>query len=315
MKTTLRSSSASITLTLIIFSFLSPRFLTAGSLHPLCLDPLVEQSSSDSTLTSLDLRACQKRYSHLVFDQKNPWSASFSAADQVPDGFLTKKAEEAEDLPSFAAYNVIGQLENQQILIHYVVDYGGSGTFTYGFLLKGMDLDDFTHLDETLATKKRSTNLQLTKRFEGGDRCFGGITHMGIESPDKVSITRNITSYDLLGLGVPKDQQAKNHGDLPGCARCCVGQYTEIIQLDGASGLQDVRLSGARLERNNTQSEQLECLAGLVDAKSHNVILNRKELQDLQQNYAKQCAEPTKPERIPGPQSDRIRTTGTKIND
>ena len=197
--------------------------------------------------------------------------------------------EETEILPVFAAYSLIGQMENEQVLVNYAVNYGGSGTFTFGFLFKGLDLDSFPILDDALAGKKRSANLELVQSFSGGDRCFGGITDMHIEAPDKISVTRNMTSYELVTLGVSRKQRAKSYGDLPDCAQCCVGKFTEIIDLNGQSELQEVRLTGSRLEQGNDRSKQQVCLAGLVGAGSKNLILNRKQLEDLQAEYTTKC--------------------------
>ncbi|MET4692703.1 hypothetical protein [Endozoicomonas lisbonensis] len=271
--------------------FLFSNTVAAGALHPLCLDRFTdpEKSSSagtsTSTMTSLDLRACQKQYAHLNFDQKSPWLASFNATRTNTE----TSQEESETLPVFAAYHIIGQMENEQVLVNYAVSYGGSGTFSFGFLFKGLSLDTFPNLDDALAGKKRSANLELIKNFSGGDRCFGGITDMRIEAPDKVSVTRNMTPYKLVSLGVPDNQRTKRYGDLPDCARCCIGEFTEIIDLNGQSELLEVRLTGTRLEQGTDRSEQQACLAGLIGAGNKNLILNRKQLEDLQASYRTDC--------------------------
>lgn len=274
--------------------FLFSNTVAAGALHPLCLDRFTEPEkgsstnirTSTSTMTSLDLRACQKKYAHLNFDQKSPWLASFNATSTSTE----TSQEESETLPVFAAYNIIGQMENEQVLVNYAVSYGGSGTFSFGFLFKGLSLDTFPDLDDALAGKKRSANLELIKSFSGGDRCFGGITDMRIEAPDKVSVTRNMTPYELVTLRVPPEKQrTKSYGDLPDCARCCIGEFTEFIDLNGQSELLEVRLTGARLEQDEDRSEQQACLAGLIDAGNKNLILNRKQLEDLQLSYTTNC--------------------------
>ena len=233
-------------------------------------------------MTSLDLRACQKKFKHFSVEQKSPWLASFSATSEVADS-------EEDILPAFAAYNIIGQMENEQVLVNYAVNYGGSGTFNFGFLLKGLDLDSYPKIDEALTGKRRSANIELMQRFNGGDRCFGGITDMYIEAPDKISITRNLTPYELVILGISKNKQEKSFGDLPDCALCCIGESTEIIDLNGQSELIEVRLYGSRLEQGKDRSRQQACLADLVNAEGKNLILNRKELENLQANYVKEC--------------------------
>ena len=267
--------------------FLFSNTVAAGALHPLCLDRFTEseEGTSTNTMTSLDLRACQKKYAHLNFDQKSPWLASFNATSTNTE----TSQEESEALPVFAAYNIIGQMENEQVLVNYAVNYGGSGTFSFGFLLKGLNLDTFPELDDALAGKKRSANLELIKSFSGGDRCFGGITDMRIEAPDKVSVTRNMTPYELVTLGIPEKQQTKSYGDLPDCARCCIGEFTEIIDLKGESELLEVRLTGTRLEQGKDRSEQQACLAGLIGAGNKNLILNRKQLEEMQMSYMASC--------------------------
>ena len=87
------------------------------------------------------------------------------------------------------------------------------------------------------------------ERFNGGDRCFGGLTDMRIEAPDKISMTRNFTPYELVTLGIAKNKLAKSYGDLPDCALCCIGEYTEMVDLKGQSELVEVRLNGTRLEQ------------------------------------------------------------------
>ena len=260
----------------------------AEALHPICLDRFaeIERGSSIHTMTSLDLRACQKKYAHLTVDQKSPWQASFTASSTTMD----KSEEERERLPAFAAYNLIGQMENQQVLASYAVNYGGSGTFTFGFLFKGLDLDSFPILDDALAGKKRSANLERIRTISGGDRCSGGITNMRIEAPDKISVTRSMTPYELVKLRIPEKQQANSYGALPDCAICCIGEFTEIIDLNGSQPeLREVQLTGSLLEEAKDPSKQQACLAGLINAGSNNVILNRKQLKDLQASYAAQC--------------------------
>ena len=115
--------------------FLFTHTVSAGALHPLCLDRFVELEKSDSTMTSLDLRACQRKYDHLNFEQKSPWLASFNSVNVVPDNEVSD--DKNDPLPAFAAYNIIGQLESEQVLVNYAVNYSGSGTFTFGFLFKG----------------------------------------------------------------------------------------------------------------------------------------------------------------------------------
>ncbi|AMO54730.1 hypothetical protein GZ77_23990 [Endozoicomonas montiporae] len=272
--------------------FLLSNSALADALHPLCLDRFaeLERGSGIRTMTSLDLRACQKKYAHLPVDQKSPWLASFNATS-ITTG---TREEETEVLPAFAAYNLIGQMENEQVLVKYVVNYGGSGTFTFGFLFKGLDLDSFPVLDEALAGKKRSANLELVQSFSGGDRCSGGITDLHIVAPDKVSVTRYMTPYELVTLGVSEKQQAKSYGDLPDCAICCVGEFTKIINLNGHGKLMEVRLTGISLEQEKEHSKQQTCLADLVDARGKNLILNRKQLEDLQAAYTAECTKSNK---------------------
>ena len=259
----------------------------AGALNPLCLDRFaeLEKGSSARTMTAQDLQACQKKYAHLTVDQKSPWQASFSAASTTTDS----SAEATEMLPAFAAYNLIGQMENRQVLISYTVNYGGSGTFSFGFLFKGLELDSFPVLDDALVGKKRSASLERVQSFTGGDRCFGGITDMRMEAPDKVIVTRNMTPYELVILRTPGKQREKNQGDLPDCAQCCIGTFTEIIDLNGQSELLEVQLAGSLLEQFKDHSKQQACLTGLIDAGSKNLILNRKQLKDLQASYSAQC--------------------------
>lgn len=270
--------------------FLTPAAL-ADTLHPLCLDSFAELGKN-SIMTSLDLRACQKKYEHLHVEQKSPWLVSFNAASRVTDS-------EEDILPAFAAYNIIGQMENEQVLVNYAVNYGGSGTFTFGFLFKGLDLDNYPRLDDALAGKKRSANLELVQRFNGGDRCLGGITDMRIEAPDKISITRNMTPYELVVLGINKKKQEKSYGDLPDCALCCIGESTEIIDLNGQSELIEIRLNGSRMEQGKDRSKQQTCLSGLVSAEGKNLVLSRKELENLQANYVKKCMKANERPRQP----------------
>ena len=42
----------------------------------------------------------------------------------------------------------------KQVLVNYAVNYGGSGTFTFGFLFRGLNLDSFPVLDDVLANQK-----------------------------------------------------------------------------------------------------------------------------------------------------------------
>ena len=264
----------------LIFLFSQTAF--AGPLHPLCLNAFTDNAVDDNVITSLELRACQKQYSHLSFDQKGPWVASYTTTDE-------QSFQENPERPTYAAYSIIGQMKNEQVLVNYDVSYGGSGTFTFVFLLKGLDLDSFPEADEALAGKQRSANLELVQRFNGGDRCFRGITDVRIEAPDLISLKRNMTSFGLVTLGLDKHQQQKSYGDLPDCAVCCVGSYTERIDLNGHTELQELTLNGSLLNNGKRFSKQQTCLAELAEAGQHRLALSPNDLKALQARYAEHC--------------------------
>lgn len=272
-----------LSLSLILFSAVCH----AEMLHPLCLEPFVELQESEATLTSLDLRACQKKHAHLSLQHKTPWQVSFSASEQ--DISLATDA-----MPAYARYEIIGQMEDKSVLVNYAINYGGSGTFSMGFLVKGLDTDHWPEFDKALATDKRSSNLELVKTIDGGDRCFGSIEQMVITSPATLQVTRRITPFQLVTLHAEKEPESLNTSDLPDCALCCVGQYTESISLGGQKEVVSIEINGEHLGKNNSQSRQQQCLYKLSGAGSHRQVLNTKQLEELQKNFFQICVTPAK---------------------
>ena len=263
--------------------FLSSACAMADMLHPLCLEPFVEPQDDDAVLTSLDLRACQKKYARLLLEQDTPWKASFSGTDQ--DASLA-----TDEVPVYARYKVIGQMADHSVLIDYAINYGGSGTFSFGFLIKGLDIDHWADIDHALAKGQSSANLELIKTYEGGDRCYGGITHMNITSPTTVHVTRNLTPQELITLGVKKkDRKLSGYGNLPDCALCCAARYTESISLNDQKDIVSVEINGEHLGMGENQSKHQQCLYRLSGAGTHWQVLSGKELKNLQDTYQKSC--------------------------
>ncbi|MCG8454115.1 MAG: hypothetical protein MI717_13145, partial [Spirochaetales bacterium] len=220
---------------------------SALEIHPLCLEKLVPLSSSGAKTAPLDVKACTKQYNHLPYRHNTPWHATWEAvkANTAPDG---------EILPGYAAYNIIGGMKDNQTVIKQVVNYGGSGVFSYGLLIEGV----------ALTSEEQSTPdaVRLTMNVPGGDRCLGGIEQLSITSPDTFTLNRYLTPAELVRYGQNDSSGAKGLAD---CAICCIGTIQESWSLSGESRLLGVTINPEDL--NDSESEKTRCLYSLLPAK------------------------------------------------
>ncbi|MGI9275101.1 MAG: hypothetical protein ACR2PT_09700 [Endozoicomonas sp.] len=244
--------------------FLPLTVLGGSPVHPLCFEPFTNLSSENAQ-KSINLTACQKQHADQPFTQKTPWQGTFEAAETA-----------SIETPKLAQYDIIGQLQDQMVLVNYKAKYGGTGTFSYGFLLEGLSLDSRPH------SKQLSHRLSLG----GGDRCFEGIEEMAVIAPDKVAITQAITPAPLVNLGRDKPKPELEEG-LPGCAICCVGSYTRHVDLQGKSELAELTINTKTLATYD--SPQTKCLNRLLGANNNTVKLDPKTLEALQTSYQEQC--------------------------
>ena len=262
---------------LILASLLSLSSLNAtgaNPVHPLCFEPFTDLSG-ESSRKSIDLPACQKQYADQPYTQKTPWQGSFEAAEAV-----------SIETPDFAQYEIIGQLQDQQVLVNYKANYGGTGVFSYGFLIEGLSLDK----------SPNQKNLTHSLTLGSGDRCSGGIEGMAVIAPDKVAVSQSITPAALINLGREKPEPGIEEG-LADCAICCVGSYTRHVDLQGKSELVEVSLNTRTLA--TFDSPQVKCLNRLLGADNNTIQLFPKALEELQATYREQCV-PKKAENQDG---------------
>ncbi len=241
-------------------------------MHPLCISELV-QMHSGSQPASINLSACQKKYNGLSFTAESPWEASWSA-DQNSEGHIN------EDLPVFSAYKIAGGLDDDQVLLTHIANYGGSGTFTNAVIVKGLTLN--------LSGKMPST-LEVVEVFAGGDRCFGGIDDLLIQTPNRFIITRRITPAELINFGQGEKTPSTT---LPDCALCCIGTISESYSLTGSSHLNRVTIfpqaSFPRIPEGDSGAVS-RCLYQLLPDINHRMELNKEELEALHMQFKRQC--------------------------
>lgn len=257
----------------LMLSALSSLALAGETIHPLCFEPFTDLKKSGGKSPVVNLASCQQEYIKYPFDQVTPWQSLFNK--RKPG-----ESNKAIDLPERAEYQIIGQMQDQQTLVSYKVNYGGSGTFTHAFLVKGISL-----------SPKKAHDKQLEKvlDIEGGDRCFGSIEQLSIISPDHFEIRRNITPSALISYGSDASASIKITKGLSDCALCCIGHFTERVNLKGEKELTGVTLLPRELRTTDTPQER--CLNRLTKADTHTIQLSKEALKELQSNYVSQCIE------------------------
>ncbi|WP_448218848.1 hypothetical protein [Endozoicomonas sp. 2B-B] len=275
MRTTRYSSYALSTLFILFLATLCLKS-QAGErdiIHPLCFEPFanLEAGSQSSGKKTIDLNDCMNKYLSYPFKQPTPWQAVFEKNDQPEYNSET-------GLPTYSSYTLIGQMENQQVLMSYSVSYGGSGTFSHAFLVEGISLQKQV---------PNNTTLTQTLLVEGGDRCFGSIEHLSIISPQKFEIRRKVTPSALVGYGMKADYAQRMTKGLPDCALCCIGSLVEQVDMKGNRELVNVILLPRELRETATKQER--CLNRLTKADIHTDIFTKEDFVTLQQNYIKEC--------------------------
>ena len=258
------------------FAFLYPTATLAVDIHPLCIEKMEPlHSSASENAASVDLESCTDKYQKYPFTKKGKWQAVWNRNEM-------KAQPVGESLPVYSSYNLIGELENSQVLLHQVVNYGGSGTFTNAMLIKGISLAD---------SRPHSSSLEVTGSIPGGDRCMGGINELSITSPDTVLVSRKITTAELVRYGQNKANAHTVSAGLPDCAICCIGTAQESWSLSGKYELTGISL--APRERSNGESRKTKCLYDLLRGEDDvRLELTKSELVALQQEYISQCLKP-----------------------
>ena len=242
-------------------------------IHPLCFEPFasLEKATQSSGQKTINLDSCLNKYIKYPFKEPAPWQAVFEKNDQPKDNSET-------GLPTYSSYKLIGQMENQQVLMSYSANYGGSGIFSHAFLVEGISLEK----------QVPNTNILTQTLFvEGGDRCFGSIEQLSIISPQKFEIRRKITPSALVGYGMNANYAQKVTKGLSDCALCCVGSFVEQVDTKGNRELVNVILLPR--EMRETDTEQERCLNRLTKADTHTDIFTKESLKTLQQDYIDQC--------------------------
>lgn len=241
----------------------------SSAINPLCLDRLLSLNSKFSP-GKIDLDDCQERFSEYVFTQPSPWQAVYKKNDQV-------KIKNFEELPDYSRYEIIGQMQNNQVLISYTANYSGSGTFNHAYLVQGISLDN-----------NHDSELTQTVAIEGGDRCFGSIEKLSIIAPNQFEVRRKMTVSALISYGLPAEKAAKITKGLPDCALCCIGSFTERVTVTGKRKLTSATLYPKQSRSSDSAKER--CLNQLTEADRHTVLLNAEEMKNLQSKFIEECA-------------------------
>ncbi len=248
-------------------------------IHPLCMEKLAPFHAPATNKPSVvDIPSCSALYKDLPFSKNGSWQAVWNSQ-------LLNSLPEDENLPSYVAYNIVGGMNGDQILVQQVVNYGGSRTFSSVMLLKGLPLKQ--HAKPKL--------IEQTLSIPGGDRCLGGIEDVAIYNPDTIIIHRRLTPAELMRYG-QKDNRKNQSTGLPDCAICCLGTAQEQWNLAMESKEPKlISVTIAPRERSNSDSQTTRCLYGLLGtADNTRINLTAEELTSLQQNYWKQCIRPDK---------------------
>lgn len=275
MRTT-RCSSYALSTLLILFLVapcLKSRASERDIIHPLCFEPFASlgKTSHSPGKKTIKLNDCLNKYIKYPFKKPAPWQAVFEKNDQPKDN------SEA-DLPTYSSYQLIGEMENRQVLMSYSAAYGGSGTFSHAFLVDGISLQNQVPDKNTLTQ---------TLYIEGGDRCFGSIEHLSIISPQRFEIRRKVTPSALIGFGMEADYAQRVTKGLPDCALCCIGSLVEQVDMKGNRELMNIILLPRELRETDTAQER--CLNRLTKADTHTDIFTKENLKTLQQNYIDEC--------------------------
>ena len=249
---------------------LSPAITVAGLLpvHPLCIYTLVEQREQKSDKV-IDLEACQKTFKHYPVTAEGHWKAEYQQL----------QATTAGNLPVYVSYQAAGVMLDDQMLVNYTVNYGGSGTFTSALLIKGFP---------TSETAQKNRELKITRIFPGGDRCHGGIQKLFVSSPDTFLVTRGMTAAELIRYDHDNSEAASK---LPDCAICCVGSITESTHLHGRTTFVNVRFASLQGLSSTAGTACLNRFLSRTAGIEGDVLLNRQQVSELQGKFVKECSD------------------------
>ena len=244
-----------------------PKGAPADMVPPLCLDPLVNGSGeADARIREIDLAACRTALANVP-------------VDPGVDGYEFQRRADFRYPAGTLGYKQLGTLSGGGWVIAVADSGGGTGWFS-----------------SVMVLKKTADRLTVEQDIPFGDRCNGGLDSAKLEAGGKLSVSVNITPYDLavLSLG-PKSSGipgVKAYDDLDASAAGCIGTSLYTISFaTGASELTGARIgdlkdeesaSGFRLEPcfNKVIRSVVKKLPGSVDLAG---------LKRLTEDFEKQC--------------------------
>ena len=223
-------------------------------IHPECVLPLQDVSE-------VDLNKCRPK-STIV----------------VEEGGVTTYHPKNQGM---AQYKVIANPAQDEFLIRYLWNGGGSGFFS-GIQLLGL----------------RGSTLKLVKDFSiGGDRCNGGVLTENSPSGD-LRILQNQTPIDFLEASqTGRSLNLESYEDLEASATSCYAQLV-FTPTPTKTGLKLELLGMKTLEigDKNTDIQTRHSLQGCFDVQFNklrktkkNELLQKKDLEDFARGFKKAC--------------------------
>lgn len=175
-------------------------------------------------------------------------------------------------------YRVIGHPKENQFLLHYLWNGGGSGHFT-GIL----------HVE----TKNGFLSLLRELPYQG-DRCNGGLSVVG--DGDNIRITQNLTPVDFLEQSpLGKSLTTQDELDLEVSAASCYAEVVYGIEEKKAS-LKPLGIKIKDIGNTNTDIKTRHSPQGCFDkifqelfSKTKGQLIQKKEIDQFVLNFKKEC--------------------------
>lgn len=235
-----------------LLTIATPGLAVEASLHPLCVQQLVRMGDTHFETEgerSLPAKICNLHYRKVPIEVRG-------------DHYFVEMKPIREKRPPFYKYRVAGHHRGVAI-VDLAEGTGGTNAFSAIAFFSGWPVSD-SHDRQDLGS-----NVTLVGMLDGGDRCSGGIAAAKMTASSTLSVTRNLTPYDLflfranralqrektrIAYSTPANEEVERisdrlialepHRDLDTAPESCIGTVTTEFDLDyGATKVVSVTLT------------------------------------------------------------------------
>lgn len=229
----------------------------------LCFGALIGMNGKENP--KVDLSQCSKEIKQYKIEEPDQ--------DLIKEGFTgINYSSKDPDSPwgGYAYYKYLGKHDNDDI-IYFLQNTGGSGTFSHIILLK-----------------REGDALKLVENLVSGDRCNDGIAKAKFEN-NQIFYTINITPFDYIPIS-KENIKIEPYDDLANCAACCQGTADFVYDFKNHN-LVKIDLGELSDETAQTQGQYQACFNGLIGEKIKNgqQQITEPELKLLVKDFKERC--------------------------